>query len=190
MLTWSFIVIYIWHHPSHRQRLNWDKYGAQKGCFKYFWTQKIKIKVLLFSGKITSSIYEHVQDPDDMGWLNVAQCCCFVFFVFCFFLFNREKVSFFLSFCVQVGANKTTDHLCYSSSKRKLHDGCSEKIWEYNKNQIFQEVWFLKNIQAWTCHERQKRKAIIKTMTTLLTHNAVVSILMENLQKNLHNKEN
>lgn len=35
-----------------------------------------------------------------------------------------------------------------------------------------------------------KRKAIIKTMTTLLTHNAVVSILMENLQKNLNNKEN
>lgn len=27
-------------------------------------------------------------------------------------------------------------------------------------------------------------------MTTLLTHNAVVSILMENFQKNLNNKEN
>lgn len=34
-----------------------------------------------------------------------------------------------------------------------------------------------------------KKKAIRKMMTTLLTHNAVVSILMENFQKNLNNKE-
>lgn len=30
-------------------------------------------------------------------------------------------------------------------------------------------------------------KAIIKMMTTLLTHNAVVSILMENFQKKISN---
>lgn len=35
-----------------------------------------------------------------------------------------------------------------------------------------------------------EKKSNNKIMTTLLTHNAVVSILMENVQKNLNNKEN
>lgn len=39
-------------------------------------------------------------------------------------------------------------------------------------------------------YETKKKKAIIEIMTTLLTHNAVVSILMENCQNNLNNKEN
>lgn len=35
-----------------------------------------------------------------------------------------------------------------------------------------------------------RKKSNNKIMTTLLTHNAMVSILMENVQKNLNNKEN
>lgn len=38
--------------------------------------------------------------------------------------------------------------------------------------------------ENYTSFSYETNKAIIKIMTTLLTHNAVVSILMENFQKN------
>lgn len=48
------------------------------------------------------------------------------------------------------------------------------------QSQMSQEVWSLKIIQAF--HMKQQ-KAIMKIMTTLPTHNAVVSILMANFQE-------
>lgn len=64
----------------------------------------------------------------------------------------------------------------------KRYEGTTEV--KYFKRYDFWKIYKLKHV-IWD----KIKKAIIKVMTTLLTHNAVVSILMQNFQKNLNNKE-
>lgn len=58
------------------------------------------------------------------------------------------------------------------------------------KSNIFKRRYDFENIQYETFNMRQKYTIIKVFMTTLLTHNAVVSMLMENFQKKLNNKAN
>lgn len=140
MLKWSFIVIYSWHHPSHTTCLTktnvWSSVG--NGCFKYFCNIKYKIRFYYFLERL---LFQSTRKCRTLTtWGDYIKCSP-VFFVY-------RKKSIVLSFFIQVGTNKTTNYLCYSSSKRKLHDGCFEKIWMYNYVKYFKRYDFMKNIKA------------------------------------------